>query len=91
MGSLWGCSFTLPVVCVFQVQCLSRQLLVSTCVKRFRDGVTNAAKKVASSTQVARAATQRRSSAPGGQVMSPLPRGGGTYTTWGGLCSAIRP
>ena len=41
--------------------------------KRMRDGVIKAAKVVASSTQVAFAAIQRRSSAPGGRVKLPLP------------------
>ena len=40
--------------------------------KRMHDGVTKAAKVVANTTQVARAAYQRRFSAPGGQVKSPL-------------------
>ena len=72
MGSLWGFSFIVPFVCVFSGKMPFTSVTATASAKRMHDGVTKAAKVVADTTQVARAAYQRRFSAPGGQVKSPL-------------------
>lgn len=73
MWSLWGCSFIMPIVGLFSGTMPFTSATAATSAKRMRNGVAEAAKAVANSTQVARAAIQRRFSAPGGRVKSPLP------------------
>jgi len=76
MGSLWGCSFIMPIVGVFSGTMPFTPATAITITKKRIASAAIAAKVVANTTQVARAAYQRRFSAPGGQVKSPL---SGTY------------
>ena len=66
MWSLWGCSFIMPIVGLFSGTMPLTSATAATCAKRMRTGVAEAAKAVANSTQVARAAIQRRSPRPAG-------------------------